>query len=101
MILFEKIRYKNFLSTGNQFTEVELSKSPTTLIIDTVPSVGFTGMDTIFDSEHPEDNVISESPHVEEDIDHVDVLDMPPEPLDGFEDLETGSTGGIEFEEIA
>ena len=33
MILFEKIRWKNFLSTGNQFTEVELNKNSTTLII--------------------------------------------------------------------
>ncbi len=33
MILFEKIRWKNFLSTGNQFTEVELDKESTTLII--------------------------------------------------------------------
>ena len=33
MITFEKIRWKNFLSTGNQFTEVELDKKSTTLII--------------------------------------------------------------------
>ena len=33
MILFESIRWKNFLSTGGQFTEVFLNKSPTTLII--------------------------------------------------------------------
>tara|TARA_B100000003_G_scaffold20915_1_gene16852 strand:- start:3268 stop:4980 length:1713 start_codon:yes stop_codon:yes gene_type:complete len=33
MILFEKIRWKNFLSTGNQFTEVELNKESTTLIV--------------------------------------------------------------------
>ena len=33
MITFEKIRWKNFLSTGNQFTEVELDKNTTTLII--------------------------------------------------------------------
>ena len=33
MILFEKVRYKNFLSTGNQFTEVDLSKSSTCLIV--------------------------------------------------------------------
>jgi len=33
MILFEKIRWKNFLSTGNQFTEVELNKNQTTLIV--------------------------------------------------------------------
>jgi len=33
MILFEKIRYKNILSTGNSFTEIQLNKSPNTLII--------------------------------------------------------------------
>ena len=33
MILFEKIRWKNLLSTGNQFVEVELSKNSTTLIM--------------------------------------------------------------------
>lgn len=33
MIVFEKIRWKNLLSTGNTFTEVRLNKSPTTLII--------------------------------------------------------------------
>ena len=33
MILFEKIRYKNFLSTGNQFTEISFNNSQTTLIV--------------------------------------------------------------------
>jgi len=33
MILFEKIRWKNFLSTGNAFTEINLNESTTTLII--------------------------------------------------------------------
>ena len=33
MILFETIRWKNFLSTGNQFTEIKLDKNQTTLII--------------------------------------------------------------------
>jgi DNA repair exonuclease SbcCD ATPase subunit len=33
MILFEKIRWRNFLSTGNDFTEIRLNKSPTTLIV--------------------------------------------------------------------
>jgi DNA repair exonuclease SbcCD ATPase subunit len=33
MIVFEKIRWKNFLSTGNDFTEVQLDRSPTTLIV--------------------------------------------------------------------
>jgi len=33
LIYFEKIRWKNILSTGNQFIEIQLNKSPTTLII--------------------------------------------------------------------
>jgi len=33
MILFEKIRWKNFLSTGNQFTEIDLQNASTTLIV--------------------------------------------------------------------
>jgi DNA repair exonuclease SbcCD ATPase subunit len=33
MIIFSKIRYKNFLSTGAAFTEIHLNKSPNTLII--------------------------------------------------------------------
>ncbi len=33
MILFKKIRWKNFLSTGNIFTELDLNSSKTTLIV--------------------------------------------------------------------
>ena len=33
MITFKKLRYKNFLSTGQQFIEVALDKSPTTLVM--------------------------------------------------------------------
>ena len=33
MILFKKIRWKNFLSTGNNFTEIALDISPATLIV--------------------------------------------------------------------
>jgi len=33
MILFEKIRLKNFLSIGNNFLEIELSKNPTTVFL--------------------------------------------------------------------
>jgi DNA repair exonuclease SbcCD ATPase subunit len=35
MILFKTIRWKNFLSTGNQYTEVDLTKNKTNLIIGT------------------------------------------------------------------
>ena len=33
MITFEKIRWKNFLSSGNQFIEVNLNNNATTLIV--------------------------------------------------------------------
>ena len=33
MIRFKKIKWKNFLSTGNQWTEIDFEKSSTTLII--------------------------------------------------------------------
>jgi DNA repair exonuclease SbcCD ATPase subunit len=33
MIIFDKIRFRNFLSTGNNFTEINLRQSNTTLII--------------------------------------------------------------------
>ena len=35
MITFKKIRWKNFLSTGNQFTEIDFQKNQTNLIIGT------------------------------------------------------------------
>jgi|5B_taG_2_1085324.scaffolds.fasta_scaffold03174_2 DNA repair exonuclease SbcCD ATPase subunit len=46
MILFEKIRWKNFLSTGNQFTELSFTEYPTTLIIGT----NGTGKSTVLDA---------------------------------------------------
>jgi len=33
VILFKKVRYKNFLSTGQQFIEIDLDKSSTTLVV--------------------------------------------------------------------
>ena len=33
MIIFEKLRYKNFLSTGSQFTEILLNRSQSTLVV--------------------------------------------------------------------
>ena len=32
-LIFRKLRWRNFLSTGNRFIEMELDKSPTTLIV--------------------------------------------------------------------
>lgn len=33
MIIFQKLRWKNFLSTGNNFTEIDFTRNPTTLIV--------------------------------------------------------------------
>ena len=33
MILFKKVRYKNFLSTGQQFIEIQLDRSQSTLVV--------------------------------------------------------------------
>jgi len=33
MIKFQKLRFKNFLSTGNNFTELDFLSSPTTLVV--------------------------------------------------------------------
>ena len=33
MIIFKNVRWKNFLSTGNNFTDIQLDRNPTTLIV--------------------------------------------------------------------
>jgi len=47
MIYFKKIRWRNFLSTGNQFIEVDLQKSPSTLIVGSNGSGKSTMLDAI------------------------------------------------------
>ena len=47
MIIFKKIRWKNFLSTGNTFVELELNKYQTTLIIGTNGSGKSTLLDAL------------------------------------------------------
>jgi len=32
MIIFHKIKYKNFLSSGNKFIKIDLDKNPTTAV---------------------------------------------------------------------
>ena len=46
MILFEMVRYKNLLSTGNTFTEIQLNKSATTLLL----GANGVGKSTILDA---------------------------------------------------
>ena len=47
MILFKTIRWKNFLSTGNSFTEINLNERPTTLIVGENGSGKSTLLDAI------------------------------------------------------
>src|SRR5210317_1292640 len=47
MIIFKKIRYKNFLSTGNQPIEIELDKSATTLVVGSNGSGKSTLLDAL------------------------------------------------------
>ncbi len=46
MIVFQKIRWRNFLSTGNNFTEVNFRSAPTTLIV----GANGAGKSTILDA---------------------------------------------------
>lgn len=47
MIIFKKIKWKNFLSTGNTPIEIQLNKAPTTLIIGTNGSGKSTLLDAL------------------------------------------------------
>jgi len=47
MITFQKIRYKNFLSSGNQFTEIDFFQNHTNLIIGTNGAGKSTMLDAI------------------------------------------------------
>ena len=48
MLIFKKIRWKNFLITGAEFIEIELDRSPTTLILGSNGS----GKSTVLDALH-------------------------------------------------
>jgi DNA repair exonuclease SbcCD ATPase subunit len=47
MITFQKLRWKNFLSTGNQFTEINFQQSHTNLVIGTNGSGKSTMLDAL------------------------------------------------------
>jgi hypothetical protein len=59
----------------------------------------FTGADTAFATEVPEEAPVEE---VEEGSDDIQILDAPPEPMDGFEDLEKKDDEilAMDFEEL-
>ena len=47
MITFKTVRWKNFLSTGNAFTEVNLNVSPSTLVVGSNGAGKSTMLDAI------------------------------------------------------
>ena len=84
---------------GALATPEVVASSPQTLVVDTEPTVSFTNMDTIFDSNDLEGNEIAAHSMFEDgEVDKIEMLNLPPEEIDGFEDLDSGSA--IEFEEI-
>jgi len=60
--------------------------------------VQFTGLDTVFDSDKPEDSGFK--PTTEESEDGMEFLDFPPEPLEGFETLDDEALPMDDFEEL-
>jgi len=78
----------------------EASEGQQTLVVDTEPTVSFTNMDTIFDSNDLEGNEIATHSMFEGgEVERIETIDAPPEPIDGFEDLDTLGSA-IDFEEI-
>ena len=47
MIIFKSVKYKNFLSAGNQITEIFLDKSKSTLIVGQNGSGKSTALDAL------------------------------------------------------
>jgi hypothetical protein len=81
--------------------------SQPTIVVDMEPpTVRFTQMDTVFDSDNPEKNMIRFAPDQEEDEEEVNAIEIdmnaPPEMLDDFENLEDAAdTLGLdEFERL-
>ena len=78
----------------------EAPEGQQTLVVDTEPTVSFTNMDTIFDSNDLEGNEIATHSMFEGgEVERIETIDAPPEPIDGFEDLDTLESA-IDFEEI-
>jgi hypothetical protein len=81
-------------------------QGPPTIIVDMEPpTVRFTQMDTVFDTENPEKNMIRFAPEGEEneEISEIEIdMNAPAESLDEFENLEDGADtlGTDEFETL-
>jgi hypothetical protein len=85
--------------SGSAVPEAPLTQAPVaqvpTIVVETEPpSVGFTHMDAVLDTENPEQTTIRVSNQMGDDDDDDDQVNsieidtsVPPEPLDEFEDL--------------
>ena len=63
MITFEKIRWKNFLSTGNHYTNIQFNNHATTLIVGTNGAGKSTVLDCLlYTSPSPRDRTRSRMP---------------------------------------
>lgn len=96
--------------------ELETSTNPVpvstvpTIVVDTEPpTVGFTHMDAVLDTDHPEQSIIQVSNQMNDDDDghevtHIEYdMNAPPEMVDEFEELEekeTVAVGEDEFETL-
>lgn len=78
---------------------------PTIVVDMEPPTVRFTQMDTVFDSDNPEKNMIRFAPEQEEEeeVNEIEIdMNAPPESLDDFENLEehADTLGVDEFETL-
>jgi hypothetical protein len=80
-----------------------------TIVVDTEPpTVGFTHMDAVLDTDHPDQSTIQLSNQIDDnedqEITHIEVdTNAPPEAIDEFEDLEESqplAVGQDEFETL-
>ena len=58
MIVFEEIKWKNFLSTGNSFTEIQIDDAPSHLILGSNGAGKSTLMNILFGLYRPDEGSI-------------------------------------------
>ena len=95
-----KSSMKSTITVNKEAGVESVPEGQQTLVVDTEPTVSFTNMDTIFDSNDLEGNEIATHSMFEGgEVERIETIDAPPEPLDDFEDLDA-SVNAIDFEEI-
>lgn len=88
--------------------QVPVTTIPTIIVDTEPPTVGFTHMDAVLDSDHPEQSIIQVSNQIDDDdgheVTHIEYdLNAPTELVDEFEDLEEkemAAVGEDEFETL-